>query len=96
MALATDPEGMLWVGTMDAGLGRLDPATGGAHTYRHDAARPGSLAADAVMALIVDSVGDLWVGTYGGGLDRFDAATGDLRALPPRPRGPRDSLGRTS
>jgi len=76
MALATDPDGMLWVGTMDAGLARLDPSTGALKTYRHDAANRGSLSADAVMSLLVDSVGDLWVGTFGGGLNRFDASTG--------------------
>jgi diguanylate cyclase (GGDEF)-like protein len=76
MALATDAEGMLWVGTMEAGLIRLDPASGAVKTYRHQDAVPSSLAVDAVMSLLVDSVGDLWVGTFGGGLDRLDAATG--------------------
>ncbi|HET9316696.1 MAG TPA: two-component regulator propeller domain-containing protein, partial [Vicinamibacteria bacterium] len=76
MALATDADGMLWIGTMDAGLIRLDPGTGTLRSYRHDAGSRGSLSADAVMSLLVDSVGDLWVGTFGGGLNRFDAATG--------------------
>jgi diguanylate cyclase (GGDEF)-like protein len=76
MALVTDPEGLLWVGTMDAGLSRLDPATGAVKTYRHDDAVASSLSNDAVMSLMVDSVGDLWVGTFGGGLNRFDAASG--------------------
>src|SRR5262245_29829293 len=76
MALATDPDGMLWVGTMDAGLSRLDPGTGALRTYRQDPARANSLSSDAVMSLLVDSVGDLWVGTFQGGLNRFDPATG--------------------
>jgi diguanylate cyclase (GGDEF)-like protein len=76
MALASDPEGFLWIGTMDAGLSRLDPTSGTLRTYRHDPRNPRSLATDAVMALLVDRVGDLWVGTHGGGLARFDAASG--------------------
>ena len=78
MSLATDPDGMLWVGTMDAGLIRLDPGTGVMRTYQHDAANKSSLSADAVMSLLVDSVGDLWVGTFGGGLNRLDPATGSF------------------
>jgi diguanylate cyclase (GGDEF)-like protein len=77
MALASDAEGMLWIGTMDAGLSRLDPATGQLKTYRHDPANPRSLSADAVMSLGVDG-GELWIGTYGGGLNRFDASTGSF------------------
>ena len=76
MSLTTDPDGLLWIGTMDAGLFRLDLGTGALRSYRHDAARPNSLSADAVMSLLVDSVGDLWAGTYGGGLNRLDTATG--------------------
>jgi diguanylate cyclase (GGDEF)-like protein len=76
MALATDADGMLWIGTMDAGLARLDPGTGALRSYRHDPARRTSLSADSVMSLLVDSVGDLWIGTFGGGLNRFDASTG--------------------
>jgi diguanylate cyclase (GGDEF)-like protein len=76
MALATDPDGMLWIGTMDAGLSRLDPGTGALRTYRYDPARPTSLSTDAIMSLMVDSVGDLWVGTFGGGLNRFDPSSG--------------------
>jgi diguanylate cyclase (GGDEF)-like protein len=76
MALAIDADGILWIGTMDAGLTRLDPGTGAQRTYRHDAGRASSLSSDAVMSLMVDSVGDLWVGTLGGGLNRFDPASG--------------------
>lgn len=78
MALASDADGMLWIGTMDAGLSRLDPGSGEVKTYRHDPADPGSLGADAVMSLGVDGGGDLWVGTYGAGLNRFDANTGSF------------------
>jgi diguanylate cyclase (GGDEF)-like protein len=79
MALTADLDRMLWIGTRDAGLVRMDPATGAMHTYRHDPANPRSLGGDAVTALAVDGVGDLWVGTHSGGLNRFDAGTGTFR-----------------
>jgi diguanylate cyclase (GGDEF)-like protein len=78
MALATDPEGFLWIGTMDKGVGRLDPATGALRMYRHDPNDARSLGSDAVMSLMVDASGDLWVGTHGAGVSRLDAATGSF------------------
>ena len=69
MALASEPGGGLWIGTMDKGLGRLNPTTGELKVFRHDPKDPKSLGADAVMTLGVDSIGDLWVGTYGAGLN---------------------------
>src|SRR4029450_13264470 len=76
MSLAADPDGTLWIGTMDGGLGHLDPASGQLKSYRHDVRDQGSLGADAVMALLIDSVGDLWLGTFGGGLNRFAQSAG--------------------
>jgi diguanylate cyclase (GGDEF)-like protein len=78
MAVTTDPEGSLWVGTMDAGLSHLDPTTGTLRSYRNDPRNPRSLPTDAVMALMVDRVGDLWVGTHSAGLARLDAASGSF------------------
>jgi diguanylate cyclase (GGDEF)-like protein len=75
MALAADPEGQLWVGTMDAGLSHLDPTTGAVRSYRNDPRNPASLPSDAVMAVTLDRVGDLWVGTHGGGLARLDGGS---------------------
>ena len=88
---------MLWIGTMDAGLARLDPATGALRDLPpRRRATPGASRPDAVMALMVDGVGDLWVGTYGGGLDRLDAATGTFTRYRHDPADPRRAWAPTS
>jgi signal transduction histidine kinase/ligand-binding sensor domain-containing protein/CheY-like chemotaxis protein len=68
--LADAPGGRLWVATGDAGLDRLDPATGRFEHWRHDPHVPGSLASDVVYALAPAPDGSLWIGT-GNGLDRL-------------------------
>ena len=72
--LHLDAEGMVWIGTRDAGLVRRNPRSGAVVSFLHDPADPGSLAHDAVYALTSTADGSLWVGTEAG-LDRFDRAT---------------------
>jgi signal transduction histidine kinase/ligand-binding sensor domain-containing protein/CheY-like chemotaxis protein len=74
-ALRTDHTGSLWIGTLDAGLWRLDPKTGRASSFRHDAARPGSLSSDRVQGILEDDARRLWVATADG-LNLFDAESG--------------------
>lgn len=82
-ALASDPDGHLWIGTRAGGLFRLDPDTG--HTAHYPPAdAPGALAVGGVTALSIDQENALWVGTFGGGLyrhereqDRFKAYRND-------------------
>jgi signal transduction histidine kinase/ligand-binding sensor domain-containing protein len=73
-AIAEDLEGELWLGTLETGLRRLDPATGRFTTYRHTP-EAGSLSSDQVNAIYVDHSGIVWAGTENG-LNRFDPATG--------------------
>ena len=65
-------EKALWIGTRDAGLLRLDLATGQLQPFVHDAGDPASLADDRIYALHVDGKDRLWVGTDGG-LDLMEA-----------------------
>ena len=72
-ALRFQPKGgILWVGTRDSGLLRLDVAKGEVSRFAHDPKKPGSLADDRVYALYLDRKDRLWVGTESG-LDRWDA-----------------------
>ena len=85
-ALFSDRSGMLWVGTYDSGLNRLDPAAPekGFQRFRH---RPGdrqSLSDDNITSISADEDGYLWIGTRGGGINRFDPATGIFRHFRPR------------
>ncbi|HXI03078.1 MAG TPA: two-component regulator propeller domain-containing protein, partial [Candidatus Saccharimonadales bacterium] len=71
LALAEEPGGDLWMGTMSAlfriGIGgRLE------HVYRHSGNDPEGLGRGYVNALWLDRSDRLWVGTGGGGLHRLD------------------------
>jgi ligand-binding sensor domain-containing protein len=70
-AVRGDHEGMLWIGTLDTGLIRFDPATGGVTRFRHDDETPGSLSHDRVLAVLEDDAQRLWVATSDG-LNLFD------------------------
>jgi diguanylate cyclase (GGDEF)-like protein len=70
-------DGALWIGTKDAGLARLDTASGAVTHYRHDPAKVETLSHDGVHALATDRSGRLWVGTDGG-LNRLDDAKGEF------------------
>ncbi len=70
--------GALWIATFDAGLNRLDPASGSIERFRHDPSDAASLSDDQLAAVYVDRGGTLWVGTWGG-LDSFEPETGTFR-----------------
>ncbi|MFT3829042.1 MAG: two-component regulator propeller domain-containing protein [Opitutaceae bacterium] len=61
------PEGTLWFGTTDAGLGRLQQ---GEH---RQFTKADGLASDSVQALLLDGDGTLWIGSADGGLSRLRA-----------------------
>jgi diguanylate cyclase (GGDEF)-like protein len=62
---------ILWIGTRDGGLLRLDVAKGEIARFTHDPSQSGSLADDRLYVLFLDGKGRLWVGTESG-LDRWD------------------------
>jgi len=77
----------LWVGTRDAGLLRLDLATGGLTRFAHDAADAASLSDNRIYAIYVDSKDRLWVGSDGG-LDLLNADGKGFAHFAPRPSDP--------
>ncbi|GAB3587578.1 hybrid sensor histidine kinase/response regulator transcription factor [Hymenobacter daeguensis] len=58
--------GLLWIGTDDQGLVRLDPAT---DTFRPVAGQPARL---SIGSISEDQQGNLWLGSIGSGLLRYD------------------------
>lgn len=68
--LLVDMHGSLWAAGLDAGLNRLDPATGIFRHFSHDPARPDSLVSEKIWALAQTADGSLWIGTHYG-LDRM-------------------------
>ncbi|MEL6614811.1 MAG: two-component regulator propeller domain-containing protein, partial [Bacteroidota bacterium] len=69
-SLSLAESGGLWVGTLGAGLFRLDPASGAATTVDL-----GGLSASVVKSVYEDSGGTLWVGTLGDGLRQIPAGS---------------------
>ncbi len=70
--LLEDRQGRIWIGTFNAGLNRLDPATGQFTRYRSDDQRPDAMQGNRVNAILEDRDGAIWVGTSRGGLNRYD------------------------
>ncbi len=78
--------GVVWFGTIEDGLYRLDPQSPASWTvYRHDPRVPGSIDPGAVVSLHEDRKGTLWVGLLGGGLKRFDQTTQRFIGVPNLP-----------
>ncbi|PHN02147.1 ligand-binding sensor domain-containing protein [Flavilitoribacter nigricans] len=87
-ALHEDEQGMIWIGTCQSGLHRLDPSTDNMMrlpsaelSIRAPIGDPGPWSACPPVTLIgEDRQGGLWIGTYNGGLHRYDLSTGALQA----------------
>src|SRR6185295_5650873 len=59
-AIREDHEGMLWVGTLDSGVVRLEPETHRFTSFRHDPQIKDSLSNDRVLAILEDDARRLW------------------------------------
>lgn len=73
--IGQDSKGYIWVGTVDAGLKRLDKNNGTVKLYQQTENIAGSISHNKIHTLHRDSNGSLWVGTQGGGLNRYDIDT---------------------
>lgn len=67
---------VLWAGTRNSGLVRVDLATGQRTLHSMRTADPSSIGANGVTSILRTSGGQLLVGTYGGGLSVLDEASG--------------------
>jgi ligand-binding sensor domain-containing protein/signal transduction histidine kinase len=71
-----DSRGDLFIGTEDAGLDKLNPATGRFTHFQPTGAR-GSISYSNIHGLLVHG-NDLWIGTFEHGLDIMDIRTGKI------------------
>jgi signal transduction histidine kinase/ligand-binding sensor domain-containing protein/CheY-like chemotaxis protein len=76
-AIAEDHAGVLWIGTVDSGVHRLDPQTEQVTTFRHDARNARSLSNDRVRTIMEDNAQRLWIATPDG-LNLLDRASQDF------------------
>lgn len=65
-AMYVEPNGTLWVGTVEGGLNRKDA---GQQAFTHLTTANSALSHNSVSALEADSERRLWVGTWGGGVN---------------------------
>ncbi|MET0231365.1 MAG: two-component regulator propeller domain-containing protein, partial [Rhodanobacteraceae bacterium] len=72
--LLVDRSGLLWVGTSERGLARMDPA-GSVFRYVVDTEAKDPVAENNVRAIFEDATGGLWLGTDADGLKRYDPST---------------------
>lgn len=73
-ALYAGRNGIIWIGTADSGLDRLDPLTGQFQHFRFQATNNNSLSSDHILTVLEDKDGMLWIGTANG-LNIFNPAT---------------------
>jgi ligand-binding sensor domain-containing protein/signal transduction histidine kinase len=74
-AVYADRNGIIWAGTQQSGLDRLDPATGIFTHFRNRKNDLTSLSDDRIKAILEDHEGTLWIGTVNG-LNRLNRETG--------------------
>ncbi len=71
-AVLEDSRGVIWIGSLNGGLIRLDPTSGAATRFARRARDPSALSHNNIRSLLEDRSGNLWIGTRGGGVDRID------------------------
>ena len=91
-AIHQDKAGLLWIGTLDAGVNRYDPRTRTFTVFQNDPEDPASLSHNRVLSIGEDSNGRIWIGAANG-LNRFDAATETFERLQNDPTDTRTLAG---
>jgi ligand-binding sensor domain-containing protein/serine phosphatase RsbU (regulator of sigma subunit) len=79
---------VLWIGTIDRGIARLDLSTLRFERFLPDPQRAGGLPAGPVAAILEDRSGILWAGVGGGGLLRLAPGGSSFEAFRPEPGKP--------
>jgi PAS domain S-box-containing protein len=75
-------DGILWVGTAEAGLARFDSMTEQFTVFQYDQYDLSTLSDTWITALLEDRDGILWVGTSWHGINRFDPKTEQITRYP--------------
>lgn len=81
-AMLQDQNGVLWLGTMGAGLVKFDRAHRTAIRYHNHASQSDSLAEDRVIALTQGREGNIWVGFHATAPNLFAPKSPAFRPLP--------------
>jgi signal transduction histidine kinase/ligand-binding sensor domain-containing protein/CheY-like chemotaxis protein/HPt (histidine-containing phosphotransfer) domain-containing protein len=87
MSLYSDKE-LLWVGTYEGGLRKIDLNSGTITNYLHESANQFSISANGITSLLRLSSGELLIGTFGGGLSIYREGSDDFLNLKNDPDNP--------
>ena len=71
-SVIADNTGIIWVGTTEAGINKIDRKPNKFSHYNHDPFDDNSLSYSTVRSIFQESDGILWIGTLEGGLNKFD------------------------
>ncbi|WP_339723356.1 two-component regulator propeller domain-containing protein [uncultured Paraglaciecola sp.] len=69
---------ILWFGSRNGGLGRLNVDNMQIDYFVHDPENPKSLSFNGVTSVLPDREGNVWVGTFGGGVNFLAAGASDF------------------
>ncbi len=72
-------ENVLWIGTFNSGLSRVDLKTMESNTYNTRIKPGNSVNSDGITSILRSSSGELLVGTYGGGLNVLNESNGKFQ-----------------
>lgn len=67
-----DMQGIVWIGTQDQGLNRLDPSTSSFTYFTHEAGNLNHLGGNYVIDILEDDTGGIWVSSAGSGLNYYN------------------------
>jgi ligand-binding sensor domain-containing protein/signal transduction histidine kinase len=70
-SICVDQGSILWVGTINDGLKKLNTKTKEVIHYRHDPKDPKSIAGDYIASIVIDKQHNLWIGTNYWGIDKM-------------------------
>ncbi len=80
-SLSLDKENILWIGTQENGLIKLNTISKKVEMFKHDPVNNNSLSVNNILSVYVDKSGILWVGTSLGGINKWNRAAENLRVF---------------
>jgi signal transduction histidine kinase/ligand-binding sensor domain-containing protein/CheY-like chemotaxis protein/HPt (histidine-containing phosphotransfer) domain-containing protein len=74
-------DNILWIGTFNGGLNRIDITTNQSSFFKYSELNPNSIGANGVTSLLFTEQNELLVGTFGGGLSIYREDSNDFETL---------------
>lgn len=81
ISLMKDTEGMIWAGTDNGGVNKINPQTGTIVNFQTKQADTSSLSSNKVSCIFQDRLGQIWVGASG--LNLYNPATSEFKRIQP-------------